>query len=84
MAIFIASTLLARFLCRKFLRIYFLFSQTRVPTVEEALRQGEGTQVEFKRALSDDEGAQKATVLKCDLIPALSGSIAVRQVDHEA
>ena len=55
-AIFVSSTLVARFLSRKFLRSYFLYSQTRVPTLEEALRQGEGTQVEFKRALSDDEG----------------------------
>ena len=55
-AIFIGSTLAARFLSRKFLRSYFLFSQTRVPTLEEALRQGEGTQVEFKRGLSEDEG----------------------------
>lgn len=54
--IFVGSTLVTRFLSRKFLRSYFLFSQTCVPTLEEALRDGEGTQVEFKRALSDDEG----------------------------
>lgn len=55
-AIFVSSTLVARYLSRKFLRSYFLFSQTRVPTLEDGLRQGEGTQVEFKRGLSDDEG----------------------------
>ena len=55
-AILSLSTLVARYLSRKFLRSYFLFSQTRVPTLEEALSQGEGTAVEFKRGLSDDEG----------------------------
>jgi hypothetical protein len=55
-AIFFGSTLVARYLSRKFLRSYFLFSQTRVPSLAEALRDGEGAQVEFKRGLSDDDG----------------------------
>lgn len=59
--IFILSTLLARYLSRKFLRSYFLFSQIGVPTLKEDIRLGEGRQVEFKRGLSDDEGKASAT-----------------------
>jgi len=42
-------------LSRRFLRNYFAVTGMKVPNVEEALRAGEGQEVEFKRGLSDDE-----------------------------
>lgn len=52
---FLCATAMARSLSRRFLRNYFALTGIRVPGLEEALRNGEGQNVEFKRGLSDDE-----------------------------
>jgi ATP-dependent DNA helicase RecG len=54
-------TVLVRGLSRRYLRRYFALLGIQVPTVEEALRTGEGQRVEFKRGLSD-EVAKSGTV----------------------
>jgi hypothetical protein len=51
---FLCMSVLTRAISRRFLRNYFALAGTRVPTLEEALRSGEGTNVEFKRGLPDD------------------------------
>ncbi len=53
--VFLGMSLLARVLSRRYLRRYFALLGIQVPTLEEALRTGEGQRVEFKRGLSDDE-----------------------------
>jgi len=53
--VFLGMGVLARTLSRRYLRRYFALLGIQVPTVEEALRTGEGQRVEFKRGLSDDE-----------------------------
>ena len=52
---FLLASVIARALSRRFLRNYFAISGIRAPSLEEALRSGEGQSVEFKRGLSDDE-----------------------------
>jgi len=52
---FVSSTALTWFLSRKFLRNYFAVSGLPAITIEEASRIGEGQNVEFKRALSEDD-----------------------------
>ena len=47
-------TALARALSRRYLRSYFALSGIQVPTIDGALKTGEGQQVEFKRGLSDE------------------------------
>jgi|ERR1019366_6849163 hypothetical protein len=54
-AVFLTASLIARSLSRRFLRRYFVLSYTRVPDLDEALRDGEGQHVEFKRGLSESE-----------------------------
>lgn len=49
------ATLVVRALSRRFLRNYFAFSQVKFVNLEEALIQGEGPHVEFKRGISADE-----------------------------
>jgi hypothetical protein len=51
---FFGMTGLARALCRRYLRNYFALSGIHVPTIDSALKAGEGQQVEFKRGLSDE------------------------------
>jgi hypothetical protein len=53
--IFLGATTAVRGLSRRFLRGYFAVTGIQLPTLEEALRKGEGQSVEFKRGLSDDE-----------------------------
>jgi hypothetical protein len=53
-AAFLGMTSLARALSRRYLRNYFALSGIQVPTLDGALRTGEGQQVEFKRGLSDE------------------------------
>jgi hypothetical protein len=53
--VFLGMSLLARALSRRYLRRYFALLGIQVPTLDEALRTGEGQRVEFKRGLSDDE-----------------------------
>jgi len=50
---FLSTTAIARSLSRRFLRDYFALRGVRTPTLEEAVRQGEGQNVEFKRGLFD-------------------------------
>ncbi len=49
------TTILVRSLSRRFLRNYFAFSQAKLVSLNEALRQGEGPHVEFKRGISEEE-----------------------------
>jgi hypothetical protein len=58
---FLGMTVLVRGLSRRYLRRYFALLGVEVPTIEEALRTGEGQRVEFKRGLSD-EVAKSGTV----------------------
>jgi hypothetical protein len=51
---FLCMSILTRTISRRFLRNYFALAGTRVPTLEEALRSGEGQSVEFKRGFPDD------------------------------
>jgi len=53
-AAFLGMTALARALSRRYLRNYFALSGIQVPTIDGALKTGEGQQVEFKRGLSDE------------------------------
>lgn len=59
---FFAFVAAARWGARRFLRNYFAISNVRVPELKEALHQGEGQHIEFKRGLSMDE----AKVHSCD------------------
>jgi len=52
---FASTSFVARALSRRFLRRYFALMGVRVPTLAEALRSGEGQNVEFKRGLPTDE-----------------------------
>jgi hypothetical protein len=53
--VFLVMSELGRALSRRYLRRYFALLGIQVPTLEEALRIGEGQRVEFKRGFSDDE-----------------------------
>jgi hypothetical protein len=52
---FLGTSIVAGAFSRRYLRTYFAMSGVRVPTLEEALRAGEGQTVEFKRGLSETE-----------------------------
>ena len=52
---FLSTSVLANIFSRKFLRSYFALTGTQMPTLEEAIQNGEGQSVEFKRGLSQDE-----------------------------
>jgi hypothetical protein len=52
---FAGMSVLARALGRRYLRRYFALLGIQVPTLQEALRIGEGQRVEFKGGLSDHE-----------------------------
>jgi Schlafen, AlbA_2 len=56
-----------------FLRKYFLFSQTRSHTVEEALKLGEGESIEFKRSISIDSASSVEQILQTVAAFANSG-----------
>jgi len=56
-----------------FLRKYFLFSQARSHTVEEALRLGEGESIEFKRSISFDSASSVEQILQTVAAFANSG-----------
>ena len=74
--IFVCATVLTRSLSRRFLRNYFTFSQAKLVSLEEALRQGEGSHIEFKRGLSENEirdGAVEEELLKSIAAFANSG-----------
>jgi predicted HTH transcriptional regulator len=62
--LFIASGAVGYFSGMTLLRKYFLFSQTRPYTVEEAIRLGEGPSVEFKRSISHDSPNSVEQVLQ--------------------
>jgi hypothetical protein len=51
---FLGMSVLTRAMSGRYLRRYFALLGIEVPTIEEALRGGEGQRVEFKRGLSDD------------------------------
>ena len=52
---FIVASVIANALSRRFLRSYFTLTGTQIPTLEQALQNGEGQSVEFKRGLSSDD-----------------------------
>lgn len=52
---FLLAVVGTHMLGRTFLRMYFATSTMRVPTLDEALRTGEGQSIEFKRGLSEAE-----------------------------
>jgi len=56
-----------------FLRKYFLFSQARSHTVQEALTLGEGESVEFKRSISFDSAGSVEQILQTVAAFANSG-----------
>ncbi len=56
-----------------FLRKYFLFSQARSHTVQEALRLGEGESIEFKRSISFDSASSVEQILQTVAAFANSG-----------
>jgi hypothetical protein len=58
---------------RTFLRKYFLFSQARSHTVQEALRLGEGESIEFKRSISFDSAGSVGQILQTVAAFANSG-----------
>jgi len=53
--IFLFASLTARWLARRFLRNYFALSSAALPDIHEALLQGEGQRIEFKRAFPLEE-----------------------------
>lgn len=57
---FLIASLVAQMFGGQFLRQYFATDGTRVPTLDEALLNGEGQSVEFKRGLSDSEARTSA------------------------
>ena len=52
---FVFTSFVAHAISQRSLREYFAMRGARVPTLEEALRTGEGQTVEFKRGISGDE-----------------------------
>jgi predicted HTH transcriptional regulator len=56
-----------------FLRRYLFFNETRPHTVDEALKLGEGTGVEFKRSISFDSPGSVEQVLQTVVAFANSG-----------
>ena len=58
---------------RTFLRKYFLFSEARSHTVQEALRLGEGESIEFKRSISFDSAGSVEQLLQTVAAFANSG-----------
>ena len=52
---FLATGLAGNALSRRFLRNYFAVTGMLVPSLEEAMREGESQSVEFKRGLSENE-----------------------------
>jgi hypothetical protein len=53
---FVVTGAIARTLARRFLRKYFAKIGMQIPSVDQAIRDGEGQNVEFKRGLSEAEG----------------------------
>src|SRR5258708_7876864 len=53
--VFLSTSLIGAALSLRFLRPYFALRGIRVPHLGEALRNGEGQNIEFKRGLSSDE-----------------------------
>jgi hypothetical protein len=51
---FLLAALFAGWVSRRFLQNYLAFADVCLPTIEEAVRLGEGQSVEFKKGLSDD------------------------------
>jgi len=58
-ATFIVGSATASAFGRRYLRTYFALMTVRVPSLEDALKTGEGQKVEFKRGLSADLEQQK-------------------------
>ena len=52
---FLSTSFLANIFSRKFLGSYFALAGTQIPSLQNALRSGEGQSVEFKRGLSQDD-----------------------------
>jgi len=67
---FLSTSLIAATLSLRFLRAYFALRGIKVPRLEEALRSGEGQNVEFKRGLSGDE--QKAGSVEDELLKSVA------------
>jgi len=64
---FLFAAYITHALSRRFLRHYIAVSGMQVPSLEEAMRSGEGQSVEFKRGLSSDEnraGSVETEILK--------------------
>lgn len=68
-----------------FLRKYFILGQMRAPSVDEALRIGEGLTIEFKRSLHFDNSASVEQVLQTLVAFAnTNGGMILIGVDDEA
>lgn len=63
---FLLASTTANLLSRRFLRNYFSVAGIRVPSLEQAQRDGEGQSVEFKRGLSENE--ERAGTTETDLL----------------
>ena len=67
---FLSTSLVGAVLSLQFLRPYFALRGIRVPHLGEALRNGEGQNIEFKRGLSSDE--QKAGSAEDELLKSIA------------
>jgi hypothetical protein len=84
-ALFIISAIAAYGSGISFLRKYFILGQMRAPSVDEALRLGEGLSIEFKRSLQFDNLASVEQVLQTLVAFAnTNGGIILIGVDDEA
>ncbi len=57
-SLFLGMTALARALSWRYVRSYFALSGIQVPTIDGALKTGEGQHVEFKRGVADEVHGQ--------------------------
>jgi len=79
-AAFLGMTVLVRGLSARYLRRYFALLGVQLPTVEEALRTGEGQRVEFKRGFSDEvakSGSVDTELLKSIAAFAITNDAAI-------
>lgn len=84
-ALFVVSAIAAYGSGISFLRKYFILGQMNAPSVDEALRLGEGLSIEFKRSLQFDNSASVEQVLQTLVAFAnTKGGIILIGVDDEA
>ena len=62
---FLTFVAAGRWGARRFLRNYFSLSNARVLELKEAIQQGEGQYIEFKRGLSAEESKVQVPISKC-------------------